>query len=61
MRERIGHDPALRPPLDRVVADGAGRTQSLLDVAFFEDAFFSVDPVGPYARETVSLEFHAYL
>ncbi len=61
MGEAFGHDAARRLALERIVADGGGGGEALLDVAGFEARLHLVVEVGPDAGEAVGLQFHAHL
>ena len=59
VREAVGHDIALRAALDRVVADGGGGVQRLVDVARLENAF-RLGVVGPDPGEAIRLQLGAH-
>ncbi len=61
MGEGIRHDIALRPLLDAVVADGAGRAERLVDIAGLDDVLGLMGPVGPDAGKAIGLQLHAHL
>src|SRR6516164_1372368 len=48
MREGIGHDIALRPPLQTIVADGRSGLQSLIDIARLEEIMLLLRMIRPY-------------
>jgi len=55
VRKRIGHDVALRLPLDAVIADRRGGVHGLADVVFIDGAGESRDMMGPHAGEKIVL------
>ena len=61
MREGVGHDISLRLLLDAVVADGARRIESLVDIAGLDDVLGLLGVIGPDAGEAVGLQLHAHL
>src|SRR5437763_17054932 len=61
MREAVGHDPALRPPLQRVVADRRRRAQRRLDIARLEKMPALVCFVGPETCQAIRLKLDPHL
>src|SRR5215467_14034713 len=63
----VGHDVALRSPLQRVVADRGGRAQGRLDVSGLDERGLALVPerrvlaVRPHAGEAVGLQFDLHL
>jgi len=55
VRERLGHDVALRPLHDLVVPDGRRRPQSFFGIARFDNALF-LRVVGPDPGVTIGLQ-----
>src|SRR3954467_12079204 len=55
--ETVGHHPARRLPLQRIVADRSGRPQRRVDIAGFDEAWtFLLLAVDPDPRKTIRLQ-----
>src|SRR5262245_26202482 len=56
MCEGVGHDIALRAPLQSIVADGRSRLQGRLDVAGFDEAPLLLGVMTPNSGKAISLQ-----
>src|SRR5262245_52613706 len=61
MREGIGHDVALAPPLQPVIANRRGRLDGRLDVTGFDDPPPFRRIVAPHAGAAIRLQFNGNL
>jgi hypothetical protein len=61
MRKAVGHHPALRAPLQRVVADRRGSAQRSLDITGLQQMPTLIGLVRPDAGETIGLQLDADL
>jgi len=59
MSEGIGHDISLGLLLEAIIADGRGRPQARLDVAFLEDMPQPLSMVGPNPSEEIGLQLQS--